>query len=86
MATYKFENYTTDVGILTGEFVDPVVEVNNRTIITDDIDKTISCDITLVGTGYKVATQFKDMPRNGTGWDDSDLTTMIQTKLQEFAI
>lgn len=84
--TYKFENYTTSVGVLTGEFTDPTIEADKNSISINDIDKTISVSIVLITENSKVATRFEDMPRNGQGWDDSDLEVMIGIKLQEFAI
>lgn len=86
MAKYKFNNYVTHAGVLDGEFTNPTIEVNRKTIVTNDDDKTISCDIVLIGSDYRVATQFIDMPRNGTGWDDSDLETMIGIELQKFLV
>lgn len=85
--TYLFDNYETKVGVLNAELIDPTIEVNKETIITNDITKTISCEVKLsTPNGSWVGTYFADMPRNGTGWDDSDLPVMIMTKLQEFAI
>ncbi len=87
MATYRFINYQTDLGVLNGDFTNPTITVDQRSIITDDIDKTITCNITMTGTDYEVSTQLLDIPRNGaTGWDDSDLTTMINTKMQDFLV
>lgn len=86
--TYKFENYETKSGVLNGEFTNPHITVNDRSIIIDDIDKKIvSVEITLTGSDYKVSTILYDLPRNGaTGWDDSDKAQMIADKLQEFLI
>lgn len=83
---YKFNNYETKLGVLNGEFEDPNIEVNRATIITNDLTKTITCDVVLYSSNYRVSTCFEDMPRDGQGWDDSDLTTMVGIKLQEFAV
>jgi hypothetical protein len=84
--TYKFDNYETPAGVLNGEFTNPQIEVDRTSIVTNDINKTISCALKLVGDGYSIGTYFSDMPRNGQGWDDSDLEQMIGIKLQEFTI
>lgn len=84
--TYKFVNYITPSGTLNGEFTDPQIEVDKTSIVTNDIDKTISCALVLFGENYRLGTYFEDMPRDGQGWDDSDLEAMIVIKLQEFAI
>ena len=84
--TYKFDNYETGVGVLNGTFTDPQIEVDRTSIVTNDIDKTISCAIVLFGDNYRVGTYFSSMPRDGQGWDDSDLPSMIGIKMKEFAV
>lgn len=80
MATYRFEQFNVDV-------VDPTIEVNRETIVTNDVTKTIDCDIVLITpNGSRFGVRLDAMPRNGQGWDDSDLETMIGIKLQEYAI
>lgn len=78
--TYKFTQFNVEI-------VDPTIEVNRKTIVTNDIDKTIDCDVYLITpNGSRFLVRLNDMPRNGQGWDDSDLEQMIGIKLQEFAI
>lgn len=80
MATYKFENHKAEI-------IDPIIEVNRNSININDITKTASCEIILITpNGSRFAVDMLDMPRNGIGWDDSDLETMIANKLQEFLI
>jgi hypothetical protein len=78
--TYKFEQFNVEI-------VDPTIEVDRESIMTNDITKTISCDVKLTTpNGSKFGVRLEDMPRDGQGWDDSDLETMIGIKLQEYAI
>jgi hypothetical protein len=85
--TYRFDNYETPVGTLNGEFIDPIIDVNKDSIVISDIKKTLSCELKLITpNGSSFGTMFLDMPRNGTGWDDSDLDLMVVDKLNEFKV
>lgn len=78
MPTYKFPQFNTEI-------VNPSIEVNKETILTNDITKTISCDVVLITpNGSRFGIRLDNMPRDGQGWDDSDLTSMINIKLQEY--
>ena len=80
MATYKFEQFNTEI-------IDPTIEVNRHNIVTNDLTKTISCDVVLITpNGSKFGVTLNDLPRNGQGWDDSDLEAMISVELQKYLV
>ena len=87
MAKFIFNNYETPVGVLNGEFIDPIIDIDKDSIVIKDTKKTLSCFLKLITpNGSSFGTMFLDMPRNGEGWDDSDIETMVAVEMNKFKV
>ncbi len=78
MPTYKFEQFNVEI-------IDPTIEIMMNTIADKAIDKLLSIDVVLTTTTAKFGVRLDDMPYDPT-WDDSDISVMVNTKLQEYIV
>lgn len=78
MPTYSFPQFSVTIK-------DPEVDILMNTIGDKAVDKLLSVDIVLTTTTAQFGVRMEDMPYDPT-WDDSDVSGMVNTKLQEYIV
>jgi hypothetical protein len=78
MPTYKFPEFQVEI-------TDPTVDILMNTIGDKAVDKLLSIDVVLTTTTAQFGVRLDDMPYDPT-WDDADVPTMVDTKLQEYIV
>jgi hypothetical protein len=78
MPTYSFPQFSVTI-------TDPEIDILMNTIGDKAINQLLSVDILLTTTTAQFGVRMEDMPYNPT-WDDSDVSTMVNTKLQEYIV
>lgn len=78
MPTYSFPQFSVTI-------TDPSVDILMNTILDKALDKTLSIDIVLTTNSAQFGVRMEDMPYADT-WDDSDVPTMVNTKLEQYIV
>ena len=78
MPTYSFPQFSVTI-------TDPTVDIMMNTIADKALDKLLSVDVVLTTTSAQFGVKLENMPYDPT-WDDADVPTMVNTKLQEYIV
>lgn len=78
MPTYSFPQFSVTIK-------DPEVDILMNTIGDKAVDKLLSIDVVLTTTTAQFGVRLEDMPYDPT-WDDSDIPTMVNDKLQQYIV
>ena len=78
MPTYSFPQFSVTI-------TDPTIDIMMNTIADKAVDKLLSVDVVLTATTAQFGVKLEDMPYTDT-WDDSDIPTMVNTKLEQYIV
>lgn len=78
MATYKFPQFNVEIS-------NPTITINMNTIGDKAVDKLLSVDVLLSVPSADFGVRLEDMPYENT-WDDSDVSGMVNSKLEEYIV
>ena len=78
MPTYSFPQFSVTIK-------DPEVDILMNSIGDKAVDKLLSIDVVLTTTTAQFGVRLDDMPYDTT-WDDSDVPTMVNDKLQQYIV
>lgn len=84
MTTYIFPNfYDPNTGVEI-DITDPIIEVCERTIMLNSIDKLFDATIKIITTDSKIkGFRLREIPYTGN-WDDVDVHNLVLEKLEYY--